>query len=100
MDIQLDTVNIVHNRDANRFEAYAGETLTGIIEYQLAKQNMIFHHTEVFPEFEGKGIAGKLAQVALNYARDNDFKIQAVCPYIVTYIKRHKEYQPITWGYF
>jgi len=37
--------------------------------------------------------------VGLDYARDHGYKIQALCPFMNAYVRRHKEYHPITWGY-
>lgn len=97
-DIELSKLEVVHNPEKSRFEI----TLEGgmaISEYQLAAKNMIFTHTEVPEAYEGLGVGNKLAQVGLDYARDHGYKIQALCPFMNAYVRRHKEYHPITWGY-
>ena len=97
--MDVNALEIRHNPDASRFELQLGDQLA-MVEYMLAGNNMIFTHTEVPPEFEGKGIASRMAKFALDYAVTAEHKIQAVCPYITVYIQRHEEYQPHTWGYF
>jgi uncharacterized protein len=90
---------VVHNPEAKRFEIALGDNKLGMVEYMRAGGNIIFTHTEVPEEFEGQGIANQLAFVALEYAKTEGFKVQAVCPFIALYVKKHKEYQSITWGY-
>jgi predicted GNAT family acetyltransferase len=70
-----------------------------MVEYMEAGNNIIFNHTEVPPEFEGRGIASQIAQTALDWARDNERRVQALCPFIKGYVDKHPEYQSITWGY-
>lgn len=93
-------MDIINNQDAMRFEADLGGGKLALIEYMLAGKNIVFTHTEVPPEFEGQGIANQLAYVALEYAQQEGYKIQALCPFVAAYIRKHPEYQPITWGYF
>lgn len=98
MTIDLNQLTVKNNTDKHRFEVSLDDQLA-LVEYRIAGPNIIFTHTEVPPEFEGMGIAGKMAKVALDYAKAEGYKIQALCPYIAAYVRRHAEYQPITWGY-
>lgn len=99
MKPDLTTMNIVHNPDEKRFEVALGEDIA-VVEYMLAGRNMIFTHTEVPEAFEGYGVASRMAEVALEHARDEGYLIQALCPFIARYVKQHPEYHDITWGYF
>lgn len=98
MNFDVDKLDVVNNTEKSRFELQVGGDIA-VIEYQIAGTEIIFTHTEVPTAFEGMGIANKMAKVALNFARDSGYRIQPACPFIATYIKRHKEYQPITQGY-
>lgn len=89
---------VVHNEAEQRFEVALGGALA-LVEYQRAGNNIIFTHTEVPPAFEGQGVANRMAYAALEYAKANGLKVQALCPFIALYVKKHKEYQSITWGY-
>lgn len=98
MALDLDQLDIVHNTAANRFEVQLGEKL-GMIEYMQHGKNIIFTHTEVPVEYEGMGVANRIAYVALEYAQAEGLKVQPLCPFVSAYIRKHPEYQPITWGY-
>jgi hypothetical protein len=98
MSADTGNIDVIHNRDAKRFEVQLGDQLA-IADYQRAGKNIIFTHTEVPKAFEGRGIAGRMARTALDYAKEQNLKVQAVCPYMSAYIRKHPEYQPITWGY-
>jgi uncharacterized protein len=97
-NIDFDNLQVVHNPTEKRFEVRLGEQIA-MTEYMLAGRNIIFTHTEVPPAFEGRGIANKLAHTALEYARTEALKVQALCPFIALYVRKHPEYQSITWGY-
>lgn len=96
--IDISSIEVIHNVEETRFEMHLGDKLA-IMEYDIAGNNMVFTHTEVPQEFEGMGIAGKMAKVGLDYAVAKGHKIQAFCPFVKGYVHRHKEYQPHTWGY-
>lgn len=53
---------------------------------------MIIDHTGVPPAYEGRGIALQLVKAAIADARDQDFKITPVCPYVVVQFRRHPEW--------
>ena len=41
----------------------------------------IIDHTEVSPDFNGKGVGKKLVMAAVDYARANNLKIIPLCPF-------------------
>lgn len=53
---------------------------------------IIIDHTGVPPAFEGRGIAAKLVQFAIDDARKQKFKITPVCSYVVAQFRRHPEW--------
>lgn len=87
---------ILDNREENRFELHA-EGHMAIAEYILAPGKIIFTHTEVPVELEGKGVGSALAKYALDQVAATDLKIVPMCPFIKAYIERHKEYQPLLY---
>src|SRR5262245_1609594 len=91
-------IEVRNNPEAKRFEVIIDDKIA-MVEYMIAGQNIIFTHTEVPPEFEGHGIANRMAYVALEYAKAQGYKVQPLCPFIKAYIQRHPEYLPITFGY-
>jgi predicted GNAT family acetyltransferase len=65
------------------------------IEYSRSNGTIIFTHTEVPAALEGKGIAGRLARAALEYARDQKLAVVPRCRYVAAYIRKHPEFQPL-----
>jgi len=49
-------------------------------------------HVGVHPEQRGQGIAGKLTQVALEYAKEKNLRVIPMCSYVATYIHKHPQY--------
>ena len=65
----MSDVQITHKADAARYEARVGSTTAGFAEYQLAKDLIVFTHTEVDPAYEGQGVGSALARAALDDVR-------------------------------
>jgi predicted GNAT family acetyltransferase len=53
--------------------------------------------TETFvdPSLRGQGVAKKLLDETVSYARQNGLKIKPKCSYVVIAFERYKEYQDI-----
>jgi predicted GNAT family acetyltransferase len=51
----------------------------------------------VVPKAEGKGIARKLLNEMVNYARRNNLKVIAFCPYVLSQFKHHPEEYADIW---
>jgi predicted GNAT family acetyltransferase len=79
---------------SNRLELDIAES-TAFIEYKLSGHTLFLIHTEVPHELEGKGVGGAIVQKALQYAKDNDYKIVPICPFVQSYLQRHKEWNDI-----
>jgi hypothetical protein len=94
MQINLNEINIIHNQAAFRFEAHINGYLARL-DYRLATDSIIFSHTGTPPALQGQGIAGKLVQTGLEYARENKLKVVPQCSYVAAYIRKHPEYQPL-----
>jgi uncharacterized protein len=62
------------------------------LEYNLAGKVLQLIHTEVPPELRGKGLAGQLAQSALDLARERGLKVDIICPSVADYVSKHPEY--------
>jgi predicted GNAT family acetyltransferase len=79
---------------SGRFELER-EGHTGFIDYSLAGKILQLIHTEVPEALQGKGVASELAKSALDYARENNLKVDPICPFISEYIGKHPEYAPL-----
>ena len=92
MHWNLDAVTVGHNEKLHRFEEQV-DGMTSLITYVRSPDSIIFNHTEVPPELEGNGIAAKLTQTALDFARANRLRVVPRCPYVSHYIRQHPVYQ-------
>jgi uncharacterized protein len=89
-----DSVEIVV-RDAperDRYEAWAGDRLAGFVDYLRQGDTLVLIHTEVEPEFEGKGVGAELARAVLDQARAAGLQVDPLCPFISVWIARHQDY--------
>jgi predicted GNAT family acetyltransferase len=77
----------------NRFE-FEEEGETAYLEFEVDGHGWItLWHTEVPPRLRGRGIAGMLAQTAFEYARDNQLKVDVICPIAIDFLQKHPEFQ-------
>jgi predicted GNAT family acetyltransferase len=93
-DCMEKNLDIRVNPDKSRIETYVDGKLAKI-DYSLSPGKIIYIHTEVPAELEGRGIAGQLAHFALEYAREEKLQVVPICRYVQSYLKRHPEYQDL-----
>lgn len=95
MDIDLAKLEITNNKAENRFEVLIDGHLSKL-EYIQDKDTLVITHVGVHPEFRGQGIAGKLTQVGLEYAKANSLRVIPMCSYAAAYIRRNPQYLDLT----
>lgn len=78
----MDSIKHIDNKGFFIFDEEGKETLAELT-YKKNGDILIFDHTYVSDKLRNQGIAGKLLGVAVNYARENKFKIKPVCSYVV-----------------
>jgi predicted GNAT family acetyltransferase len=79
------------NEETGNFELRLGDQIA-FTRYRLMPGIIVLAHTEVPPEFEGRGFGGLLARAALDHARAADLKVIVTCPFIAAWMRRHPEY--------
>ena len=95
MTLEGAQLEVVHNKEASRFQVDLGAQLA-VIDYQQDNGRMVFTHTGVPPAFQGQGIAARMTEVALAYADDEGLQVIPLCSYTAAYIKRHPQYAILT----
>jgi predicted GNAT family acetyltransferase len=85
-------VEIANNEAERRWEARLDGELAGYAEYGASPSRVVFTHTVVEPQFEGRGIGSALAKTALDAALAAGQRIVPYCPFISAYLRRHHEY--------
>jgi hypothetical protein len=90
-DLDLASLQIVHNPAASRFEIDLGEGQFGVVEYDLRDNALTIHHTGVPTAFENQGIAARMTKFALDWAKAEGYKVIPLCSYTRAYMLRHPE---------
>jgi predicted GNAT family acetyltransferase len=84
-----DKLTITDNPAGRRYEARIGEQLVGWVDYGRVRNRLVAIHTEVPPEFGGRGIGSALVKHVVADARSSGFSITPRCPLFVTWFERH-----------
>ena len=95
MDINFEQIQVTHNPAENRFETWIDEKLSKL-DYIQDGKNFVITHVGVHPELRGQGVAGRIVQVGLEYAKENSLRVIPMCLYAAAYIRRHPEYAELT----
>jgi uncharacterized protein len=85
-------------RDAperRRYEASLDGTLAGFLAYRGSPDGLRLVHTQVDPAFEGHGIGSRLARFALERARESGERVVVECPFVRSWLRRHREYDDV-----
>jgi hypothetical protein len=94
MDTNSNDPTVNHHPELNRFDMVISNH-TAVLNYTLQGNTIIFTHTGVPTELEGRGLGSRLVKAGLEYARDNNFKVVPACWFVAGYIERHPEYQEL-----
>lgn len=95
MEIDLNQIQVTHNPGENCFETTVDGKLSKL-DYIQKERNFVITHVGVHPSLRGQGVAGKIVEAGLKYARENSFRVVPMCPYAAAYIRRHPEYADLT----
>jgi uncharacterized protein len=77
--------------ESGRFELER-DGLVATLDYTLDSEVLTLLETEVPKALRGTGVAGALAQSALEWAREHHRKVDVVCPYVIGYLHSHPEF--------
>jgi uncharacterized protein len=89
------TVVVADDPMASRYEARIDGKLVGVSEYELTDDTIVFLHTVVAEEYEGRGVGGAIARYALDDARARGLHVRALCPFIRGWMERHPQYSDL-----
>jgi predicted GNAT family acetyltransferase len=90
MDVQVQD-----NPDRSRFELVVDGELAGQATYRIRDGVVIVTHSEVDPDFRGRGLAGELARQTLDTLRERGDRVVPACPFFAKYVGEHPEYDDI-----
>lgn len=87
-------LDVRDNAAVGRYEVSV-EGQLAVLEYRRRDGTISLTHTEVPKALEGRGIGSVLVRRALEDARERGQVVVPACPFVRTYIKRHREYVPL-----
>ena len=95
MEIKLEDIEVTHNEDASRFETVIDGQLSKL-DYTINGDTIVMTHVGVNPAHRGNGVAAKITQIALEYAKEKSLRVIPMCSYVGAYIRRNKQYMELT----
>ena len=90
-NVDDNTPAVVNNEARDRFEIHT-EGKVAFLRYSQGAGRITLIHTEVPDELGGRGLAGRLAASALDYARARGLRVTVLCPFVASYVTKHPEY--------
>ena len=84
---------IANHPERHRYEIEIdGRKAAEIVYRPHGADTIEFLHTEVQPEFEGQGLASRIATFAFDDARKRALKVIPTCTYLRGFLRKHPEY--------
>ncbi len=65
------------------------------LTYVKKDQVLVIDHTQTRKSLEGKGLASQILDHTVNYARENGYKIDPLCPFAEVKFDENKSYQDV-----
>lgn len=87
MDIQFK----INNSGKGSFFIMQEGRQVAELDFELKDNLLNAYHTGVRPELEGQGIAGKLFDQMVSYAREKDYQVKPSCSYILAKFRRRPD---------
>lgn len=80
-------------RERSRYEATLGDdpTPAASLSYQLSTDWIALIHTRVEPDFEGRGVGGRLVRAVLDDARARGLRVIPKCAFAIGWLHKHPE---------
>lgn len=85
-------IAITDDTDSHRYVVRIDGRRAGLLQYRLRPESIELVHTEIYEEFEGRGLGSQLISFALQDARERGLAVLPTCPFVNDYIQRHRQY--------
>ena len=95
MKIDVEKLEVVHHPEKNRFEVWIDGELSKL-DYLLNGDTIVMTHVGVYPGHRGQGVAGRITDVALDYARKHSLRVIPMCSYVAAHVQTNPEYMELT----
>ena len=89
----------IKHKESERRGMFYMENEKGIMsELTYSHENngiLLIDHTQTKPELEGQGLASQLVKKIVEYARENNYKIDPLCPFAEVKFDENKDYSDV-----
>lgn len=96
IDVNGEAYGLSEDTAKNRFALSHENKVIGFADYidrtDDGQTVRTFTHTEVSPEFGGRGLAAKLVNFALETTAEADVKFRTTCSYVARFLDKHHEF--------
>jgi uncharacterized protein len=88
-------LSVSDNAADSRYELRLDGRVVGWIDYELQPGAVVLIHAEVESACRGRGLGSTLVACALDDIRARGLPVVPVCPFIVSHLRRHPEYDDL-----
>ncbi|MDA3951795.1 MAG: GNAT family N-acetyltransferase [Spirochaeta sp.] len=88
-------MDVQHHEDEFRFVLDVNGSEAELLYRELDERTLEYSHTFVPPALRGNGAGGKVVRAAMEYARENGYRVRPSCSFVAAFVDRHPEYQEI-----
>jgi len=85
----MSSISVTHEPERSRFDLTVDGTQAGVLEYRRDGDAVEMFHTEVYPEFGGRGLGSILVRHALDEAHAQHWRVTPTCWFVRDYIAAH-----------
>jgi uncharacterized protein len=94
----MNTIQLkLNDQKRGAFVIEAGDERLAEMVVAIMDHRLVVYHTEVSEKLRGQGIAQKLLDEMVAYARNSQLKVVALCPYVLAQFKRHADQYKDIW---
>lgn len=90
-----DAPEVRDNPEEHRYELILDGQVRGYLDYRRHPHRITILHTEIDATLDGRGHGSRLARHVLDEARAAGMRVAVFCPFVRTYIARHREYEDL-----
>jgi uncharacterized protein len=91
---EFEAIPLIKNDMTRQFELVVLDE-KAFLEFEERDGKIFLTHAEVPAAFQGRGVGDALVEKTMQWLEDNRIPLVPMCPFVVTYLKRHPEWQRI-----
>jgi predicted GNAT family acetyltransferase len=65
------------------------------VDFEMKDNKMDLDHTYTHPDLRGRGLAAQVVRAALEFAKEENFKVIPTCSYVRSFISKNDEYKEL-----